>query len=317
VNNLIKKIQNTIFQYSLVPRGSRIVLGVSGGPDSVCLLNIFVILQKKYDLDLLVAHVNYNLREKDSQRDEQSVKKLAEKFGLRFVLLAPKTAKKSGEEPLRKIRYDFFEKIRKENDFDLIAVAHNSDDQVETFLMRVIRGAGLQGLSAMKYKNERIIRPLLGISRKEILEFLKKNKISFRLDKTNRQSIFFRNKIRNKLLPYLEKNFNSNIKQTISNSLESIREDYDLISELAKRELAKNKELRVSKLLELHPALQKRVLREVLEQKKSSEQEITSAHINELLKIIKSVKNKQHVFRLGNLKVERKRDRIVVTNQQN
>lgn len=315
MNNLIKKIQNTIFQHSLVPRGSKIVLGVSGGPDSVCLLNIFVKLQKKYDLELIVAHVNYNLRGKDSEKDEQFVKKLVEKLGLKFVLLQPKIAKNCSEDTLRKIRYDFFEKVRKENDFDLIAVAHNSDDQVETFLMRVIRGSGLQGLAAMKYKNGGVIRPLLGISRKEILKFLQENKISYRLDKTNKQSIFLRNRIRNKLLPYLEKNFNTNIKQTIFNSLESIREDYDFISELAKKELAKNKELSVSKLLELHPALQKRILREVLEEKKSPDLEITSAHINELLKIIRSAKSKKQIMKLGNLKIERKQDRIeIITN---
>lgn len=314
MHNFIKKIQNTIFQYSLVPRGSKIVLGVSGGPDSVCLLNMFVRLQKKYALDLLIAHVNYNLRGNDSKKDEEFVRNLAGKFGLKFVLLTAKSAKKSGEETLRKIRYDFFEKIRKENGFDLIAVAHNSDDQVETFLMRVIRGAGLQGLSAMKYKNEKIIRPLLGISRKEILEFLKENKTSYRLDKTNRQNIFFRNKIRNKLLPYLEKNFNRNIKQTISNSLESIREDYDFISELSKKELEKNKNLSILELAKLHPALQKRILREALEQKKSSEVEITSAHINELMKIIQSTKGKKQIMKLKNLKIERKQDRIEIIN---
>ena len=311
---LIKKIQTTIFQYSLVPRESKIILCVSGGPDSICLLNIFLHLQKKYNLDLLVAHVNYDLRGKDSARDEKFAQSLAKKFGLKFVLLKPKIGKKYSEETLRKIRYDFFEKIRKENHFDLIAVAHNLDDQVETFLMRVLRGAGLKGMSAMKYKNEKIIRPLLGISRQEILEFLKENKITYRLDKTNRQNIFLRNKIRNKLLPYLEKNFNANIKQTIFHSLESIREDYDFISEMTKKELEKNKNLAVSKLTKLHPALQKRILLEKLSQKKSAEQEITSAHINELMKIIQSAKSKRQVMKIGNLKIERKQDRIVISN---
>jgi tRNA(Ile)-lysidine synthase len=153
---------------------------------------------------------------------------------------------------------------------------------------------------------------MLGISRQEILEFLKENKISYRLDKTNQQSFFLRNKIRNKLLPYLEKNFNGNIKQTISHSLESIREDYDLISELSKKELAKNKELRVSELAKLHPALQKRILREALEQKKSPDQEITSAHINEIVKIIQSTKSKKQTMKLKNLKIERKNDKLLI-----
>lgn len=312
--SLIKKIQNTIFQFSLAPRGAKIVLGVSGGPDSVCLLNMFAKLQKKYAWQLIVAHVNYKLRRKDSDQDEKFVQNLCIDFGLKFVLLKPRVAKKSGEESLRKIRYDFFEKIRKENNFDLIAVAHNSDDQAETFFLRVIRGAGLQGLSAMKYKNEKIIRPMLGISRQEILKFLKENKISFRLDKTNKQNIYLRNKIRNKLLPYLEKNFHPQIKKIIFHSVESICEDYDFISEAGKKELAKNKKLEISKLLALHPALQKRVLKKTLEEKKSDNQEMTSAHINEILKIAKSTKGKNQTMKIGNLKIERKKDRIEMSN---
>ena len=314
MKNLVKKLQNTIFQYSLAPRGSKIILGISGGPDSVCLLNIFAKLQRKYNWELIVAHVNYGLRGKDSEQDEKFVKKLSEKFGLKFVLLKPKVSKNSGEENLRNIRYDFFEKTRKENAFDFIAVAHNSDDQVETFLMRIIRGTGLGGLTAMKYKNGKIIRPLLGTMRQEILEFLKQNKISYHLDKTNKQAIYLRNKIRNKLLPFLEKNFHPQIKKTIFRSVESINEDYDFILETVQKEWGKNKDLHVSKLLALHPSLQKRILLEALNQKKNQKMEIESAHINEILKILKSTKGKKQFMKLGNLKIERKQDKLVITN---
>ena len=314
MGNLIKKVQHIIFQYSLAPRGSKIILGISGGPDSVCLLNIFAKLQKKYDWELIVAHVNYGLRGKDSVQDEKFVKNLSEKFGLEFILLKPKVATNSSEEKLRKIRYDFFEKVRRKNNYNSVAVAHNLDDQVETFLMRIIRGTGLGGLTAMKYKNGKIIRPLLGTTRQEILEFLKANEFSYRLDKTNKQSVYLRNKIRNKLIPYLEKNFYPQIKKTIFNSIESINEDYDLISEMVKKELEKNKNLSISKLLVLHPALQKRILRKALSQKKNNKREIESAHINELIKILKSTKGKNQIMKLGNLKIERKQDKLVITN---
>lgn len=200
--SLIKKFQNISHEYDLWQKGSKIVLGISGGPDSVCLLDIFFQLQKKYQLDFIMAHINYGLRGKDSDQDEKLVRKLAEQYDLKLFILNPKCKSKS-ENALREIRYRFFEKIRKNNDFDLIAVAHNADDQVETFLMRLIRGSGLAGLSAMRFKNDSIIRPLLGFQRNEILAYLHKNKLDYRIDRTNLKPVFFRNRVRNELLPLL------------------------------------------------------------------------------------------------------------------
>jgi len=229
--------------------------------------------------------------------------------------------------------YKFFEKVRKENNFNSIAVAHNADDQVETFLMRIVRGSGLQGLSAMKYKSvhpvkyaegapasqefnrARIIRPLLGVSRKEILEYLKKNKLNFRTDRTNAENLFLRNKIRNKLIPFLEKNFNPNIKKTILNSVTGIAEDYALIQELADKTYSPNKTdatifLSIKKLLTLHPAIQRRVILSHVKQAKGDAKNIEAKHIEEILKIAKSTKGKNQVMLVLGLKIMRKGDRI-------
>ena len=218
MTNLIKKIQNSASLNSLWKNDSKVILGISGGPDSVCLLDIFAKISQKYDLKLHIVHVNYGLRGNDSEKDEKLVQSLAQKYRIGSSVLKVGKLKKSeiNEENLRNIRYLFFEKIREELKFDLISVAHNQDDQVETFLMRVIRGAGLHGLAGMKYKNEKIIRPFLGISRKEILEYLKNNKLKYRIDKTNEKDVFLRNKIRNELIPFLQKNFNPNIKKTFA-----------------------------------------------------------------------------------------------------
>ena len=239
MKNLIKKIQNNASLNGLWERDSKIVVGVSGGPDSACLLDILAEIKEKSEMEIHIAHVNYGLRGKDSDRDEKIVEKLAEKHQLGLsVLKVEKLHKKEvTEEYLRKIRYDFFEKVRGELDYDLISVAHNSDDQVETFLLHLIRGAGIQGLSGMKYKNKNIIRPLLEVSRKEITEYLKKNDLDYRIDKTNRTDIFFRNKVRNKLIPYIENNFNPNIKKTILDTTLNISEDMSLISELSEKYL--------------------------------------------------------------------------------
>ncbi len=311
--NLTKKIQNTIFQYSLIKKDSKIVAAISGGPDSVCLLDIFANLQKKYPLKVIIAHVNYGLRGTDSQKDEIFVRNLAKKYGLEIFVLNPKIKSKFNlENNLREIRYRFFEEIRKKNKFDLIAVAHNADDQVETFFLHLLRGSGLAGLSSMKYKNEKIIRPLLGTWRKEILDYLKNNNLSYRIDKTNLENTFTRNKIRNQLIPILERKFNPKIKNTIFDAIESISDDYSFLNEFSQKAYKKSGLLSVRKIFKNHPAIQKRIILEALREKNSSFRNIESAHLREILKALRSTKNKRQIVAFKGLKIERKGDRIFI-----
>ena len=326
MRNLIKKIQDAAHQQNLWEKNSKIVLGVSGGPDSICLLHVFLQLQKKYPLELIVAHVNYGLRGKDSEADEKFVRALAVKNNLVIEVLRVNNSKVEplsllkelprfnlkhpSENSLREIRYNFFEKIRQEKKFDLIAVAHNSDDQVETYLMRILRGAGLQGLSAMKFSQGKIIRPLLGISREEILEFLRNGNLTYRTDKTNSQNLFLRNKIRNKLIPSLEKDFNPKIKETIFDSLISISEDSEYLEKTA---LKNSKSLEIKKLEKLHPAILRRVLRNNLKNTRGDLKNISTNNIEEIIKIIKSTKSKTQTVIMSGLKITRKNDRLEIS----
>jgi tRNA(Ile)-lysidine synthase len=321
MSNLVKKVQDTIFQNNLFPRGAKILLGVSGGPDSVSMLDILAKLAPKYNLKLIIAHVNYGLRGKDSEKDEKFVRELGKKLGIEVKFLNVNKGNLGDrgnlESKLRDIRYDFFEKVRKKNNFDLIAVAHNLDDQAETYLMRVIRGSGLQGLSAMKFKNERVIRPLLSITREEIIKYLKENKLTWRVDKTNLESKFLRNKIRNKFIPYLEKNFNPDIKKTIFNSSISIAEDYDFLEKLLNKEYKKNKPLKVSTLAKLHPAIQKRILRIAIGEVKKDLKDIDTSHIEEIIKAMKSTKGKNQIVVFKGLKITRRGDRLNIEKLNN
>lgn len=315
--NLTKKIQNTIFRYKLIKRDSKIILAVSSGPDSTCLFHILMALQKKYPLKIIIAHVNYGLRGKDSQKDEAFVRDLAEKYGLKIFVLNPHIRSRSNlENNLREIRYRFFEEIRKKNKFDLIATAHNADDQVETFFLHLLRGSGLAGLSSMRYKNGKIIRPLLGAWRKEIIDYLKKNALSYRIDKTNSENIFTRNKIRNQLIPILEKKFNPKIKETIFDAIESISDDYSFLDEFSKGIYKKNKSLSVGKILGNHPAIQKRIILEALREKSPNLRNIGSAHPREILKVLESTKSKRQIVVFKGLKMERKGDRITIEKAQ-
>jgi len=312
--NLIKKIQNSIFANTLFERKAKIVLGISGGPDSTCLLSVFSKLQKKYALELSIAHVNYHLRGKDSEKDSRFVEKLAEKYNLSLDILDAKIEGwNKSEEKLRDVRYDFFEEVRKENKFDFIAVAHNSDDQAETVLMRLIRGTGLNGLSAMQAKNGKIIRPLLATTRKEIIAYLKSNKLSYRIDRTNKESLYLRNKIRNKLIPYLEKNFNPNVRQVLAKSAKTFSEDYAVIEELAEKAWRENRKLSAKKILVLPVAVQKRVLQRALAEKKSASIQENFTQTEEILKALRSTKNKNQVVNMAGLKMTRRGDRITLS----
>jgi len=315
--NLIKNIQNFAFQNNLWEKDSKIVLGVSGGPDSVCLLDVFYNLADKYNFKLHIAHVNYGLRGQDSKQDEKFVRELGEKYGIAVSTYSPSKKEYQGnlENSLRKIRYEYFEEIRKELNFDLIAVAHNQDDQAETVLMRIIRGSGLNGLSAMKAKNRKIIRPLLGTSREEILNYLKQKKIKYRTDKTNADTKLMRNKIRHSLLPYLEKNFNPGIKKTLSEWSKTVADDYDFIEKSAerfKKNICKNKHITwdSKNFLALQPAMQKQLLRNIFHQLKKETLDIENKQIEEIIKVIKSTKNKTQKASVGGLKILKKGDKV-------
>ncbi|HOW60534.1 MAG TPA: tRNA lysidine(34) synthetase TilS [Candidatus Moranbacteria bacterium] len=317
MSNLIKNIQNFAFQNNLWEKGAKIVLGVSGGPDSVCLLDIFNKLSKKYDFELHIVHVNYNLRGKDSKKDELFVKDLAKKYKIAIDALSSKKKNKGNlENNLRKIRYDYLEQIRKKLKFDIIAVAHNQDDQAETVLMRIIRGTGLNGLSAMKAKNGKIIRPLLGISRKEILGYLKKNKLKYRIDKSNSDTKFTRNAVRHKLIPFLEKKFNSSIKKTLSHWSFSVADDYEFINKNTEdfmNNIHKSNYVKFSakNFLKLHSAIQRQTLRNIFQELKIIA-DVDNQQIEEISKIIRSTKNKSQKSLIGGLSILKKGDKVIM-----
>jgi len=284
----------------------------------VCLLDVFHKLKKKYNLKIIIAHVNYGLRGKDSEKDERFIRNLAKKYSLPIEIKRGSGVRGQGlksEEGLRNFRYDFFEKLRKKYQADVIAVGHNLNDQAETVLMRIMRGTGLRGLGAIKFRNNGIIRPLLNIYRKEILAHMRKNKLSFRIDKTNLKADFTRNKIRNKLLPYIAKSFNPNIEEALYKLSKSVADDYDFINSFAREWLAASKIPTVSELNSLHPAIQREVVRLMVEKHNPGLREIEAGHIDEILKIARSEKNKRQTIRLKGLKIERISDKLIISRK--
>lgn len=318
---LLKKIKQHNTYCQLIKKGDRLVLGVSGGPDSVALLMIMADFQKKENLNLIVAHVNYGLRGQDSERDEKLVRELSQKLGLKVLVKKYYAKKRAGnpEELMRDFRYSFFEEIRKKYKFDKVVVAHTLDDRVETFLMNLIRGSGIRGLISLKEKRDRIIRPLLEVKKSEIVTWLKKKNIKFRIDKSNQDNSFYRNSIRNELIPLLEKKYNPLVKNKIFNLAQQLEEITNLVENKLKYVynnvviVQKEKELVLdgNKLNQMSDFWQGECFRRVIKSLGEDLSDITQANAVEFSKIIKSAKGKRQKMKLGAIELEKVGMRLI------
>ncbi|MBP9854738.1 MAG: tRNA lysidine(34) synthetase TilS [Candidatus Omnitrophica bacterium] len=233
---IIQKVKIFIKRNHLFQPGDRVLVGVSGGPDSVALLSILGQLKHELGIQIHAAHYNHQLRP-TAMRDQKFVEELCSTLNVGYSSAKSTTLKnkKTGsiEEAARKERLDFLINTKKKLKFHSIALAHTKDDLAETILMRIIRGAGLQGLRAIQPLSEingsKIIHPFLDLSKQEILKYLKQFNIPYKIDPTNQQLKFFRNKIRLNLIPLLEKEYNPNIKESLINLFSTMSTDYDFL----------------------------------------------------------------------------------------
>lgn len=261
----------------MIKSGDKVLVAVSGGPDSVFLLHVLKGLEGKLGIKLFVCHLDHSTRGKESSLDAKFVRRLAKKLNLRAVTAKIKekqsSKKLSKEEWLREKRYLFFKRSARTVRADAIATAHTMDDQAETVIMRVIKGSsikGLVGVHPVRFENKiKFIRPLIRFEKKELLRFLEKSKIPYCLDRTNKENAFFRNRIRNKLLPHLAR-YNPRIKRSLCNLAESLKEDFDFIAGEKKKRASLLKgegparSICLSSLLLQPKAIQKEMMRETL-----------------------------------------------------
>ena len=225
------KVKQTIEKYNLIEKDDKILVAVSGGPDSLSLLNVL------YELgyNICVAHINHGLRE-NAIVDECFVKEFCAekniKCFVKSINLKENLNGMSTEEAGRKARYDFFDEVSEEQNCTKIATAHNSNDNVETVIMNMIRGSGMSGLKGIEPKRGNIIRPLIEISRKEIEEYCKENNLNPRHDESNDETVYTRNKVRIDLIPYIERNINSNVVNNITRMSKIISEEERFILDM-------------------------------------------------------------------------------------
>ena len=255
------KVQQFISEKSLFIREEKLILGISGGADSVCLMHVFLELGYSFEL----AHCNFNLRGEESDADEYFVKDLAKEHQLKihvkqFDTLAYAAENKiSTQMAARDLRYAWFEKLRIKSNAKYLAIAHHANDDVETFFINLVRGSGLKGFLGIKEKNNAIVRPLLSVSRLEIEQYLKDRGLVFREDSSNASVKYLRNKIRHELIPLLAQ-MNPSIQQTVKDEmriLDGVAQIYASKVEEVRKDLTQEKngivQLEISALLALNP----------------------------------------------------------------
>ena len=238
-----EKVIDTIKKYKLIEKGDKIVLGVSGGPDSIAMLDILKDLRNKFEFDIYVCHLNHMIRGQDAINDQKYVEQYCNKNQIEFftknvnIIEISNNQKIGTEECGRNARYNFFEEILEKTKSNKIATAHNKNDNAETVLMHLLRGSGISGLRGIKpIRNNKFIKPLIECDRKEIEEYCKQKNLNPCIDKTNFENTYTRNKIRNIVIPYIKKEFNPNIIETLFRLSEVVSSEDEFLDRITQKE---------------------------------------------------------------------------------
>jgi tRNA(Ile)-lysidine synthase len=303
--NLLDTVRKTIFEHRMLAPGDAVIVGVSGGPDSLCLSHALLALKDELDLRLHLAHLDHGIRGEESQADADYVESLAREWRVPATVQhgdVPQYAREQKlaiEEAARRVRYLFLGRVAREVGADCVAVGHNADDQVETILMHLMRGSGLGGLRGMapvqmlgaeewwSGRTLRLIRPLLEVPREDIEAYCREHGLQPRFDRSNLDLTYHRNRIRHELLPHLE-SFNPRFREVLRRSALAIADDYDYLRlqglaawERLAEESGGVVTFPLQEWLELHPSLQRQLLREAIQRLRRSLRDITWTHVEQ------------------------------------
>ncbi len=332
INTQIKnEVLEFIKKYELIKSGEKVVLGVSGGPDSIFMLDVLKNIKNDGNLnfDLVVAHVNHMIRE-EAVDDEQYVIEFCKKNNIecytkRIDVLKYANNKKVGtEEAGRILRYEFFDEILKNTKANKIAIAHNKNDKAETIIMNLLRGTGLEGLKGIEpIRDNKYIRPILEIDREKIEEYCKYNNLNPRIDKTNFENTYTRNKVRNIIIPYIKQEFNPNIVDTINRLSDVVTEETIFLEKLTKKNFEllvivnKNNEivLHLNKFNELDIVIEKRIILYTITKLLGSNIGIEKIHIDDIIKLCKNNIGNKFLMPNKNIKILVKDKKIYFTKQ--
>jgi len=318
---IVEQVLKTVRNYEMLKAGDNVLVALSGGPDSVFLLHALHQLKNKFKLkSLYVCNLDHGLRGSESRGDSLFAKRLAGELGLEFIhkkinIDKRKSKNLSTEEIAREKRYKFFYTAAKKVNANVLATGHTLDDQAETNLMRLIKGASLKGIvgiaSVREERGLRIIRPLIEIEKSEIAEYLDKANVPYRVDSTNVEPIYFRNIVRKEILPFLER-YNPRLKRALFSLAEHLREDFEFIEEEKNKvrswELGVgrgNLEIKLKDIIIQPRAIQKEVLRDMLEKAGGEVKKLSFRHWKELENLIRHKAKGNSVDLPGGIRVSR------------
>ena len=328
--DLKSKVIATINKYKLIEYNDKLVLAVSGGPDSMCMLHVLNSIKKDLHFEFVVAHVNHMIRE-EAIEDELYVKNFCDKNDITFysksidVQKFANTNKIGTEEAGRFVRYQFFDEIMTKTKSNKIAIAHNKNDKVETIIMNMLRGSGISGLIGIEpIKNNKYIRPLIECERLEIEDYCNLNNLNPRIDKTNFDNIYTRNKIRNVVIPYIKQEFNPNIVQTLSRLSDLVEEENEYMNNVVKKvydcivleELNDKIILDLKKFNNQEKVIKSRVFLYTITRLFGSINGIEKIHVEDIIKLCENNIGNKYLTPNKNLKVLIKNHKIVIEKLQ-
>ncbi|MDO4282735.1 MAG: tRNA lysidine(34) synthetase TilS [Clostridia bacterium] len=310
-----EEVEKNIIRESLIENGDKLIVAVSGGPDSICLLNVLYTIRRKMrvnygiEYSLIVAHVNHMLRE-ESEDEKVYVENICKNLEIPFYYLKKDVRNLSKQEKMseetygRKIRYEFFNEVLEKEKAQKIVTAHNANDDVETILLNLFRGCGLKGLTGIEFQYKNIIRPLMTVEKKDIMEYNILKNLNPCIDRTNFELICPRNKVRNALIPELEKEYNPNILKSILRMKNILIEDENFLNNytlnVVKQSIIEYNEyikFNYSELIKEHVAIKNRAIREIIKLKLHDLDGLTNIHINDILDLLENgIKGKKYIM---------------------
>jgi len=343
--SLVSRVQRTIEEQELLRAGERVGVAVSGGADSVALLLLLAELRKQLGIVLSIVHFNHKLRGKDSDADEKFAARLAEKYGLSFhggradIAARAKSCKANLEDTARRARYEFFARLVGDGRVDKVAVAHTADDQAETVLAHIFRGTGLAGLGGIHPVAGPVVRPLLEVRRAELRAYLRGRKQRWREDATNRDVTRMRARIRKKLMPILEKQFQPAVVQHLTTLAELAREDEAFLAALVEERMrrcvvkgAGSAKVSASELLhcpgkqdftaegtegaEKILVISGRMVRRIVKEMKTRTGELGTEHVRAVLQLAAHGENGKRLELPGGLRVRREQDSLIFSGEE-
>jgi len=324
---MVSRVKEILINNDLVCKNDIVIVGVSGGADSIALLHVLNKISKDFSFKIVVAHLNHMLRGTDSKLDEELVITLCREWGLPCfvkncdVYALSKALKMSLEEAGRLARYDFFEQLFREHSASKIALAHHRDDKVETILYNIIRGTGTRGLKGITYcRDNHIIRPLLDFTKIEILSYCQDENLDFREDKSNLDLNFTRNKIRHDLLPLIVREYNPNISGALLRMADIISEEEDYLNEVSLELVEKNTISEDGKILldlemfdKQHLSLKRRMIRAILMKYFLGSSTYELKHIDSIIFLLSSSKSNAQLDFPNNLIVYKRYEKAIFT----